>query len=67
MIKRVCIGDLNIGLLVSDSAAANKDVGRAGLKRAVVALVAIDPGGDAILFVSPDDHAVARDGYLFSK
>ena len=55
---RLGVGSFEVSLLAPYPGTAREDVSCAGAKRAVVALVAIDPRGIAVLQIRPDHDRV---------
>ena len=57
------IACLEVGLLAPGRSIPHKNVGGAGVDRAIVCLIPTDPRRVAVFLKSPDDHRLSRDRY----
>ena len=53
LVTRIGVGSFQIGLLTPGRPVAHENVGRSGLLRVVVVLIAVDPSGVAVLNGAP--------------
>ena len=67
VVIRLGVGGLKIGLLDPAHPVAYVNIGSTGVRRAVVALIAVHPGGVAVFKTRSDDYGVARHRYEVAK
>ena len=63
IVRSFGVGRFEIGLLAPGAAAADKEIGRAGVCCTVIAAVAVDAGGITVFVRRANDHAITGHGH----